>query len=368
MTFLLLTLTSWDEPPRARHQVARALSAHGDVVMVARNRTGAPGLAFREVEAGITLAEPSWPLDYRYRYRLPLVNEAYQVWLLGRLKRRYPGATVITFDHTAALLRRYFPDYVYFCNDELIGNSKVRFGLADAYHRRTEAAVARHAGGVAATSLHLVEKLSRFNPNTHEILLGAPVVTDEQLASLSPRPRRDGPNIGLVGYLGRRIPEGLLHRLADLDGASLTLVGPVDPGTFESLTARGNVRATGVLTGDALIREVHGFDVAIAPYDLGVINKGVTPNKLWLYLACGRPAVVTRLPNMASWTFPDGCVFSAGDEDAFVELVQRAFAEDGPELEARRIAVARENTWDHRVEQLLSLLPRPRRGSGGETA
>ncbi len=355
MTYLLLTITGWDEPPRARHQVARALAKHGEVLFVARNRLGTPGLASRRVEDNITLIEPSWPLDYRYRYRLPGINELYLNWLLRNLRQRHGDARMITFDHTAAMMRRYFPRYAYFCNDDYIGNSSVRFAIADRYHVRTEKHLAERATAIAATSPYLVKKLSVFNDNVSLIPLGAPVVTDAQLATCPPRPR-DGLRIGLVGFIGRRIPKSLLNLLLEQDDARLSLVGPIEKGFLDGLVHRERIDTPGVLTGDDLVKEIAGFDVAIAPYDLAGINKGVTPNKLWQYLAVGRPAVVTRLPNMADWTFPDGCVYTADDNDDFVRMVRRAFEEDTPELATGRIAFARENSWDKRILDLLELM------------
>lgn len=356
MIYLLLTITGWEEPPRARHQVARALARHGPVIFVARNRIGPPGLSILEMEQNITVIEPTWPLDYRFRYRLPGVNELYLSWLLRSLHHRYRNARVITFDHTASCLRRHYPDYVYFCNDDFIGNSKISCVIADRYHHHTEARVARHACTVVATSPYLVDKLSRYNPNTHELPLGAPVISDDQLAVCRLETRPPGLHLGLVGFMGKRTPCGLLNSLLQLEGASLTLVGPIDEGFLEQLVHQDRIRKRGVLTGDDLVREIASFDVAIAPYDVAYVNQGGTPNKIWQYLAVGRPAVVTSLPNMANWSFPEGCVYIARDEDEFVRLVQTAREEDSPEFVARRIAYARENTWDRRIERLLELI------------
>ena len=360
MTFLLLTITGWNEPPRARHQVARALARRGEVVFVARNKVGAPGLNEVKVEPGITIIEPSWPVDSRIRYRLPGLNHLYQSWLLRNLRRRYREPRVIAFDHTASALRRYFPDYLYFCNDDLIGNSKIKFVIADLYHRHTEKLVASHARAIVATSPYLVDKLSRYNPRVHELPLGAPSFSDEQLAGYPHEWRKAGLHLGLVGFMGKRTPIALLKRLLALDGASLSLIGPVDRGFAESLDLRGEerdrVRFLGVLTGDELLREIANFDVAIAPYNPQYVNRGGTPNKLWQYLAVGRPTVVTSLPAMAHWSFPDGCVYVADDEDDFVRLVGKARAEDSPELANRRIACARENSWDRRIDRLLEVM------------
>ena len=49
--FLINTCTDWREPPRARHQVAHALSVNHHVVFISANRLGFPGLrTLRESE------------------------------------------------------------------------------------------------------------------------------------------------------------------------------------------------------------------------------------------------------------------------------------------------------------------------------
>ena len=39
-SFLLITKTYWEEPPRVRHQVAQALAVNHKVVFVAANKFG----------------------------------------------------------------------------------------------------------------------------------------------------------------------------------------------------------------------------------------------------------------------------------------------------------------------------------------
>ena len=193
--------------------------------------------------------------------------------------------------------------------------------------------------------------------------LGAPTISDEKLADFRHEQREEGLRLGLVGFMGKRTPVALLKRLLTLDGTSLTLIGPIDRGFLESLGPRekdrDRIRVLGVLTGDDLLREICNFDVAIAPYNLQFVNRGGTPNKLWQYLAVGRPTVVTSLPAIAHWSFPDGCVYVADDEDDFLRLVLAARAEDSPELAGRRIAYARENSWDRRIDRLLELMDNP---------
>ncbi|MBK6898652.1 MAG: glycosyltransferase [bacterium] len=357
--FLLNTITSWDEPPRARHQLAQALAESHDVVFVARNRTGRPRLDTAAVSDRLTVVTPTWPLDYRFRYRTPVVNEIYQDWLYRRLAALYPDADVVNFDQTATRLVRRYPGFAHFCNDELVGNSRYRFPPVDWYHAWCERRVA-HAARLVATAPYLVEKFRRWNPRTFEIPLGAPSVPDDLIAACTPvrDPRRM--TLGLVGFMGKRTPAHLLNELTADDRVKLILIGPCDPGFTERLEHVERVDYRGVLRGPELFATLCGIDVALAPYVPAYINRGGTPNKLWQYLAVGKPVVVTDLPSMRHWRFPPGCVYVAANEEEFAALVRKAYAEDDTSKVRTRIACAQDNSWRRRAEQLMGLM-----GDGG---
>ena len=357
-TYLLNTITAWSETVRARHQVALALAAHDDVVFVARSVRGVPGLELRQVADRLTVVTPSWPVDYRLRYRLPLLNEHYQRWLFPRLRKRFPAARMVNFDHTAALVGRYFAAYVYYCNDHHIGNSPWHLPLLERYQLRCEAAVARGAAVCVGTSAFLVAKLGRWTDHVEEIPLGAPEIAPDLLAGAPLRWDRQRPVLGLAGSLGPRVPPALLQRLVAEVPARLLLCGPAPGDYLEQLGGDEHIVHRGLLHGEALHRAMLEIDVGIAPYDVRRVNPGGTPNKLWLYLAAGKPAVVTDLPGIRHWTFPPGCVYRATDADGFVAAVRQALAEDGPEARERRLAVARENSWARRMDHLRAALNR----------
>jgi len=355
-SFLLNTITGWNEPPRARHQIAQALAEFNEVIFVAKNRTGRPGLHRAEIGSGLTVLTPSWPLDYRFRYRLPVANEIYQEWLFGRLAKLHPGVQVVNFDPTATRLAHYFPGYVHFSNDELIGNSKHRFPPVDWYHTACERSVARGARMIAATAPYLVEKYRRFNPRTFEIPLGAPNVADDIITACTPARDPGRMTLGLVGFMGKRTPADLLNKLTGEDCVRLILIGPRDAGFTERLEHPERIDFLGVLRDRTLFETLCRIDVALAPYVPAQINKGGTPNKLWQYLAVGKPVVVTDLPSMRHWRFPPGCVYVAASDEEFPALVRKAYVEDDDEKIRTRIAFARENSWRRRVEQLLRLM------------
>ncbi len=334
-SFLINTWTAWEEPPRARHQVTTELATRYPVSFVTRNRTGKPGIEVERIGERLSILRPSWPVDYRLRYRIPVVNELYQGWLFRTLfdpGRKETASVVLNFDHTATRLARFHGRTVYYCNDDHIGNAPLTGFPVSLYHRWAERRVASEAGLCIGTSPYLVEKLARYNPRTHLITLGAPEPRFKPRPPLV-RPPGAPRTIGLVGFINsRKVPVSLINRLTEARNATVVLVGPVTDEFRRQVQHPERVILRGVLTGETLLREVERFDVAIAPYDRSHSNKGVTPNKMWLYLALGKPVVVTRLPNLAAWSFPAGVIYEADSDDDFIRMVDRAAAEDNTGL------------------------------------
>ena len=68
----------------------------------------------------------------------------------------------------------------------------------------------------------------------------------------------------------------------------------------------------------------------------------------------GKPVVISDLPAMRSWTFPDNCIYRSSDEK-FLEVVLQAYEANTTELIKKRISIAKNNTWGKRVEQIIKI-------------
>jgi glycosyltransferase involved in cell wall biosynthesis len=88
------------------------------------------------------------------------------------------------------------------------------------------------------------------------------------------------------------------------------------------------------------------------------------PMKFFEYLAAGRPVVSTDLP--AIRPFAD-LVDIATSTDSFVESIDRVLAGRTAPLE-QRLAAARANTWDSRMDRMLELLDSAGRAREGRAA
>lgn len=345
------TVTTWDEPPRARHQVTNELKSEGVVYFVERNRVGRPRIELRKAEDNVVVITPYFPVIYKLRYRTAGLNEIYHNWLLKKIRDlETEFEMVISFDYTAPAINRFFDNVVFYCADDNVGFGNFNPFFINRYHTRTERLVAEKARVCITTSDYMGTKIGSYNRNTHVVPLGAPLVEYPPLNF--PEKKKDLPTLGIVGYLDSNLDMDLLYRL--LDQFDTIFIGPVSEANRQKLARFKNARFVGPKTGKDLYECLAEADVCIAPYDVKKLNKGATPNKLWLYMALGKPAVVTNMPNIESWQFEDGLVYKC-DNDCFIDRCIQAYREDSPELAQKRIETARANSWKNRVEKIKEL-------------
>ena len=176
------------------------------------------------------------------------------------------------------------------------------------------------------------------------------------------RRRRTGPRgrptAGFVGAVQEhKVDIELLVTCArSLPDVDFVLVGPLGLGLRSSTVGQAalppNVILRGSVDRDQLPDVVASFDVGLIPYRINSYTAGVFPMKVYEYLAAGLPVVSTGLPSLIG-EVPE-IVIAESAED-FIAAVRRAIDEDDGAAEAR-IAAARENSWDARVDQALILL------------
>ena len=356
MTYLINTITSWNEPPRARHQVAQTLAKDHKVIFVARNEVGFPKLSRDVISQNLTVITPFSPVDYRIRYRLPVINEIYQEWLFRQLSSSFEQPRVINFDPTATRIFNYFKDVIYYCNDDHTEISKnINNKFIYKYHLNAVKKVAGKAKFCVVTTDFLAQKFSKINGRVFEIRLGGPNLADYKI-SLNRHVRHNRYiNIGFVGFIEPfNISKDIIAALANLPNCTLTLVGPEKNDCLKEYRSRENVYFKGTLKGEDLYQEINKFDVAIVPYDLN--NEfDRSPNKMWQYLALGKPVVMSNISAVEKWIFPEGIIYKASTVEEFVACILKAFKEDNEHLINQRIEISTANTWDNRIADLLSL-------------
>jgi glycosyltransferase involved in cell wall biosynthesis len=160
------------------------------------------------------------------------------------------------------------------------------------------------------------------------------------------------PIIGFAGGVSACVGMPLVQRIAEsFPQASIVLVGPLTADT-QRLRAP-NVHLLGPRSYADLPGYVQQFDVGIIPYLLNEWTMAVDPLKLLEYCAAGIPVVTSDIPEVRKYR---EAVTVAASDDAFVDGVRAALAEDRAEARARGQALARAHTWAHRADELLAIL------------
>ncbi|MGF1585943.1 MAG: glycosyltransferase [Bacteroidales bacterium] len=352
--FLLNTITAWDEPPRARHQLTFSLAKNHHVIFIARNKTGFPKINVYTPQENITVIEPVFPIDYKYRYRLPIINEIYQNWLFNWISKNISYDQSINFDFTATLIYNYIKKTIYYCNDEYIGNSKYPVWIINKYHQRCENIVIKKALFCIVTSRFLETKFKLLNQNTFLIPLGGPNSSD---IKVTPGKSTNNELITVnLTYVGARNLDFLLiNDLLLKENIFVQCIGPRDAEFERKIIKHKNIVFKGILKGVDLYREINKADVGIAPYDIAKVNKGGTPNKLWQYFALGKPVVVSDLPNLAFFDFPDKFIYTYISREDCYKMIIKAHSENNDNLVESRSKFADLNSWDKRSEEFMKL-------------
>jgi hypothetical protein len=97
-----------------------------------------------------------------------------------------------------------------------------------------------------------------------------------------------------------------------------------------------------------------GLDVELIPYQLNDYTVGgCFPVKFHDALAAGLPTVVTNLPAYAP--FRDVSYIAKSPEE-FSEFVELALKQDSDEKIRQRQQVAKQNTWEDKVQTQLSII------------
>jgi glycosyltransferase involved in cell wall biosynthesis len=231
-----------------------------------------------------------------------------------------------------------------------------------AFIERCDQAMTRKTNIVFTSSQSQYERRRHLNPNTYLTPHG--VDFDHYCKALDPNtPIPEDiagirkPTVGYVGLLSRNLDAELLLRVAEMmPDWSLVLVGPDDfpsQGAYLGLKAQANVHFLGRKDIDIIPNYLKAFDVAILPYRMAEHTRYAYPCKLHEYLASGKPVVAVPLPELVP--FKDIIEF-ARSPGGFVQQIRQVLMNDSPDRIKKRLAKARQNTWDQRVATMKVII------------
>lgn len=160
----------------------------------------------------------------------------------------------------------------------------------------------------------------------------------------------------VIGYIGAltiiRLDIDILIYIAEKKPDwSLVLIGPKLEGFKKSkLDDLGNVYFLGAKKPESLPAYLKGMDVTLNPQILNEITDLNYPLKLDEYLAMGKPVVATNTSFMKFY-FKDYSYLADTKKD-YITQIERALSENSPELISKRIAYAKEHSWEAFVSKI----------------
>lgn len=224
--------------------------------------------------------------------------------------------------------------------------------------RKDENKLLRQADVIFTVSKTLYEPRKLVNPNTFLIPNGVEVEHFLKSRSLNlPLPddikHITKPIIGFAGVIHSFLDLDLIEYIAKARREwSVVMVGPVEQNIsrFNNLT---NVYFLGLKPYSLLPNYLKGMDVCIVPWTTAEVAVAANPAKIFQYLACGKPIVASPSPELDGLS---DIVKVAKNGEEFIKCISEALSEDNQELVSTRIKIAKENTWDQRVERMLEII------------
>ena len=362
----------WQAYWMPRHHIISRLARYYKVLWVS------PPLGWREAirnkytPRGITKISSSFWTYAPERY-LPIISPSYfgpLSYFLDAMRVRKIKSLLNEMCITRLILYLWRPEYACYVGnfkEELLCyhiDDEYKFSKIDQSISEEESQLLKDSHIVFIHSKTLLEKKGKFNTSTYYVPNGVDfdhyrnAVEDEKthLCELDSIPK---PRIGYAGYIKSQIDLKLLLGIArERKDWSLVLVGPINKSQqkiqkdIELLRREGNVHFLGGKKPKDLPKYIKEMDVCLMCYNKTAYTNHIYPMKLHEYLACGRPVVSTCLENLKD--FQHVLYFAEGLED-WIENIQRCLEEQNAELRQKRIAVARENSWDARVEEIRSI-------------
>lgn len=248
--------------------------------------------------------------------------------------------------------------FIYYCIDNFAvsssGAKKVKI---------FEKNVIKNSDLVFVTSHALHDYCRSYNKNVNIFPFGVNLGSFEKIRQetvLVPEELREinKPIIGYIGGIHRWIDFSLINSIASrLQDFSFVFVGPLQKDIAE-LRAAKNIHFLGNKKHEYLPYLIKHFDACIIPYIICDYTKNVYPTKLNEYLSMGKSVISTNLPEINYFNKKYGnIVYVANDSNEFCEYIMKALNETGDEsLKKKRTAVAGENSWRNRVEEMSFLI------------
>lgn len=303
------------------------------------------------------------PFGYYLRW-INKINQAIMSYFISRQIKKlgFKNDILWIYPPSAADLIKYIKPrvIVYHCIADFSCEKKNRF------RRHTisvlEEEILSRANVVLAMTEGLHKRLIRINPNTFHF----PSAVDFEYSYQKVREKSEIPQdlksikrpiLGIVGYLdGKIIDLELLGYLSSQRPYwSLVLIGPIFKNKLllQQMQDKKNIYFLGSKKHHDLPLYIKFFDVCLIPYKKTEFTQNVSPLKLYHYLACGKPVVSSAFSDLSKYADIIGI---AQTKEEFLKEIEKALSQDNPEIVSKRFNLARQNSWDARINLIEKVM------------
>lgn len=206
---------------------------------------------------------------------------------------------------------------------------------------------------LVTSSQLLYDKMSLKNANCIQVKNGTEF---EHFYGCVPNGELDflggGPIVGYFGAISDWFDVNLIAHCAQMRPQyNFVLIGSTFGADITELEELANVYLLGEKAYQSLPGYLAYFDVCLIPFKLIPLTMATNPVKFYEYLSAGKPVVSVRLPELTEYA---NCCYLADNYDEFVEQIDKAYqSKDDFELKNMRLDLARNNSWDSRVDAIL---------------
>lgn len=243
---------------------------------------------------------------------------------------------------------------IYDCNDYPMGFSGA-LRITELYFKKT----IEQSDITIAVSDKLLEDIGKFKKENGHVLGNG---VDYELFAQNKKMDEPGdlktitkPIVFYAGVVSDWFDFDLVGKIA-MEPVSVVIVGPViSPNVradVERLSAMPNVHFLGIKRHDELPAYIRASHICMIPFKKTPLIERFSPNKMYEYLAAGRPVVtmdyteeIHRLRSR---------IYVAGTTDEFIQLIRKSLGDKPGEAGLREIAF--KNSWKSRSEEVAGLV------------
>ncbi|HUF17879.1 MAG TPA: glycosyltransferase [Thermoanaerobaculia bacterium] len=214
----------------------------------------------------------------------------------------------------------------------------------------SERRLVREADLVVVTAARLFEK---YESATRNLVLARNAADFERFHRAKPGNLLDDIPHPIVGYFGAIADwfdlELMIGLARERPKYSFVLIGGVFGLDMRDLEYLGNVHLLGQQPYEQMPSYLSSFDACIIPFKVNAITEATDPVKFYEFISQGKPVVSTTMPELYSYA---DLLYIASSQEDFLGKLDLALRENDPSLKARRLEVARANTWSARYETI----------------